>query len=383
MMGQKWKALSFFLMVCFLFSGKLAWAGTLFEGESIETGAGFPAIYKFIAGDKDKPLLVMVPGAHHSARIFYGGHKGAVPQDFVAHWLVKKGYNILALSYPIALADPAIETNHPDFNVTAWGKQAADLAEKAIKDHGLKNEVILMGWSMGGKIPGSAYKAMKEKGLNLDFYIALTATVPMPGMIALGKEFPMLESGYAERHSSFSGWFKQVAAQGKKEGHEIIPEKIYMSQYVGDISIGQQGYGQVYKDGKFVMDMPAMQQDMSSHDYGNFPLVGVIAPSGRGDSRHAIVDVATWSFYNANTIYKRYLKGNEVSPAKLSDAQWQGLLDVSENIGSRLLERVEGNHFFFVGEDGARATANAIERIERKVDAVKSELTTHLGVPIQ
>ncbi len=104
-----------------------------YTGEVIEQAAGYPAIYKYIAGDKTKPLLVFVPGAHHTARVFYGGHQGYKAEDFLAFWVNEKGYNFLALSYPIALSDPAIETNHPDFTIRDWGKQVAALADKTIK----------------------------------------------------------------------------------------------------------------------------------------------------------------------------------------------------------------------------------------------------------
>lgn len=357
--------------------------GTLFEGEMIEEAEGFPAIYKFIAGDKTKPLLVFVPGAHHTARVFYGGHQGSKAENFVSHWVNAKGYNFLALSYPIATSDPAIGSNHPQFMIRDWGKQVAALTKKTIEQYELENRVIVVAWSMGGKIVQSVYEAMQSNGVNLDFYTALTATPPIPGMIAVSREYPMLESGYADRRKNFAGWFKQVAAQGEREGQEIVPESVYMSQYVGDITINQQGYGQQYRDGQYVMDHMASQQDSQAFNFANFPLVGIIAPDGRGDKRHAIVDQASWTIYNANTIYKRYIAGNKVDVNKLTDADWKGVLDLTRNIGSSLFTSVDGNHFFFMGESGARATADAIEQLENKVQMVKKDLASLLGVEIK
>ncbi len=77
------------------------------------------------------------------------------------------------------------------------------------------------------------------------------------------------------------------------------------------------------------------------------------------------------------------LLGNEIDVFKLSDAQWQGILDLTRNIGDRLFTSVDGNHFFFMGEGGARATADAIEQLENKVHAVKKELSTLIGTEIQ
>ena len=66
-------------------------AQQLYEDEQSVELAGFPAVTYFRAGDAAKPLIVFVPGAHHAARIAYGGHKGGRSEDFLAHWLKEKG----------------------------------------------------------------------------------------------------------------------------------------------------------------------------------------------------------------------------------------------------------------------------------------------------
>jgi hypothetical protein len=71
-----------------------------FEGEEVMTGGGYPALVKFVPGEPDQALVVFVPGAHHTARIAYGGHEGSQDEDFLAHWLVEEGYNFLGVSYP-------------------------------------------------------------------------------------------------------------------------------------------------------------------------------------------------------------------------------------------------------------------------------------------
>lgn len=45
--------------------------GSLYPGEGILTGAGFPALAKFEKGDGLRPLVVFVPGSAHLARIAY------------------------------------------------------------------------------------------------------------------------------------------------------------------------------------------------------------------------------------------------------------------------------------------------------------------------
>jgi hypothetical protein len=143
-----------------------------------------------------------------------------------------------------------------------------------------------------------------------------------------------------------------------------------------------QGYGQQFRDGAFVMDPLAVQADAKPFAYEDFPLIAMIIPDGRGDKRHALVDRAVWSTYNANTVYKRYLSANKVSVTDMSDAQWHGLLNLVRSIDGRLSRTVAGNHFFFVGENGARATADAIELLEDQVHSLKEDVSAILNVKI-
>ena len=375
----------FVLLVALMLSSQVAHAqqGQVFPGEKIQEAAGFPAITRFFAGDPERPLIVFVPGAHHTARVAYGGHEGARAEDFLAHWLNKKGYNFLAISYPIDTAEGGIETDHPDFMIRDWGRQAALLAKAAVAEHGLSGEVIVAAWSMGGKIVQSVWEAMRAEGVNMSFYISVTATPPLPGLIVLSRELPMLESGYADRRKDFARWYGQVAANGKAMGREIVSKEIFMAHYQGDIPVNLQGYGQQYRDGAYVMDHLASQADAKPFAYGDFPLVAMLVPNGRGDRRHALTDQAAWSVYNANTLFKRWLSGNKIDVKTLSDEKWTGLLKLSRSLDDRLSVYVEGNHFFFVGEDGARRTADAIAELETRVAAVKAEASALLGVAVE
>jgi hypothetical protein len=236
---------------------------------------------------------------------------------------------------------------------------------------------------MGGKIAQSVNEAARNEKLELDFYVSFAATPALPGMIALKREYPMLESGYADRRKNFDGWWKQVAANNKNHGREIVSEDIFKNEYQGDIPINLQGYGQQYRDGKYVMDVLSTQADAKPFSFDDFPLVAMIIPDSRADRRHALVDKAAWSLYNANTIFKRYLSANKVSVNDLSDAKWRSLLFATRSIGDRLCRTIDGNHFFFVGEFGARAAADAVELLEDRVHGLKEELSAILNVEIK
>lgn len=93
----------FLLILCYLFAGNFSFADNnsqavkdlagkssqLYADEQIRYTNGYPAIIKFIEGDKDKPLVVFVPGSSHLARIAYG-FSGSDPKDFLSFWIHKK-----------------------------------------------------------------------------------------------------------------------------------------------------------------------------------------------------------------------------------------------------------------------------------------------------
>ena len=69
------------------------------DGETLVSAAGFPALVKFVAADKDKPLVIFVPGDAYLARIAYGFPDGN-EQDFLAYWINQAGFSVLGVSLP-------------------------------------------------------------------------------------------------------------------------------------------------------------------------------------------------------------------------------------------------------------------------------------------
>ena len=369
------RRLSVFLAI--FFSAALATpaaAGQLYAGEEAISAAGYPAIARFTKGDPDKPLLVFVPGAHHMARVAYGGHDGARREDFLAHWLARKGYSLLALSYPMDSQSKAFDTAHPDFTARAWGRQVAEIAARKIQENGLSRRVVLLAWSMGGKVVQPAYEASREAGLEMEGAIALAATPGIPGLISLVSRLNKAPSGYLARPSAYDGYFRQVQAQGHRNGREAVPEAVFKREYVGDFSINLLGYGEVYRDGAFHVDVMAQANDYKAFSFDDYPLVGVIMPTDPADSRHAITDQSLWAIYNSNTVLHVALVKAKIDPAVLPAERWRGLVDLARSLEDRLTVEVSGNHFFFIGEDGARATAEAVEQLIGKIRSVRRDI---------
>jgi hypothetical protein len=351
-----------------------------FEGEEVMTGGGYPALVKFIPGDADQALVIFVPGAHHTARIAYGGHDGARDEDFLAHWLVEEGYNFLGISYPIATRNPVMKEAHPEFTAQDWGRQAAEIASRVIDEHGLSNRVIVIGWSMGGKIVQPVSGAAEDAGLDLDFYLSFAATPPVTGAISMDAEIAMAASGYADRSDLYDGWLEQLADNNAdNEGRTIIDERTYLADYVGDMSINLQGYGLRYRDDEFVRDHWADVEDFKSYDFASLPTIAMIMPNEVADGRHALTDQANWGLFLTNKITHGDIGGNKVDLDALPEERWFALIDLVRAAPERLSVESNGNHFFFVGEAGARETARAVRTLEHRVHAFEAELEDLIG----
>lgn len=355
----------------------------LYGGEESVTAAGFPAVAYFRKGDPQKPLIVFVPGAHNMARVAYGGHDGSRPDDFLDHWLGQKGYSFLALSYPVDLKNPAFATKHPDFNAQAWGKQIAEIAKAKIAENGLGKDIVIAAWSMAGKVVQPTYKASKDAGLSVVTTISFAATPGAPGLISYTSRFKMAPSGYADRSNLYGGWLKQLAKNDAENGHAAIPEEIFRAEYVGDMSVGQQGYGEVYRNGKFELDHMAQATDYGAFAFEDYPLVTVLEDDDPSDARHGLADSANWALYNANMVVNRYIAGNKVNLDSLPPERWRALLTLTRGLPQRLSIPVTGNHFFFVGQAGAKRASEAVEQAIGRAREVKEEFSKVLGAPVE
>ena len=360
-----------------------AYSANLWKGEEVRQAAGYPAIIKFIKGDPEKPILVLIPGAHHMARIFYGDENRR-REDFLSYWLGKYGYNILAISYPVDTPSKAFDEVYPDYSTQAWGRQAAEITKQIKTENNIKGDIIICGWSMAGKSAQPFNATAKKIGLDVDFYISLSATPPTLGICSMNNNIAMFPNGLANRTKSIAGWYKQIKKNSEyNDGRVIIPWEAYKADYTGAISIQQQAASLRYKKGEkeFVRDYWADLEDTKPYDFVNFPLVAVILTNNHMDKRHGLTDQAAWSLYVANKIYLDYC--SKIDFNKLPAEQWRSLLDFTRNTPERLSIEVDGNHFFFVGESGARETAVAIKKLEERVQAVKAELSCILGKPIK
>lgn len=348
----------------------------LFQGEYVAEIEGQPALYSFRKGDDDKPLIVCVPGARTSARLYYGVHKDHDPKDFLRHWLLKKGFSVLAISYPLEIRKPVFKRFYPSYSVMDWGQSIAALTEKVVKEHGLSNEFFLVGWSAGGKsvLPTSFFSL--DKTIQLKGFIGLAATPPIPGLMTYFLESKMRESGYWHTALSFPRETKQIMDNFKNGGAGKIDTEVLLDYYLGHNPVSVLGVGLKYHKTKgFVKDVAADMADNMNYKYELYPLCASIGPTRIDDLRHSLTDASIWAAVFSQSIYNRYFESGKYAPEKLSEENWSRLKDFVHNTPKNLYRKVEnGNHCFFIGKKGAKETAKYIEELVQNLRDAEKEL---------
>ncbi|GAA4860468.1 hypothetical protein GCM10023310_44680 [Paenibacillus vulneris] len=346
-------------------------------------GDGYPALTKFIKGNPMEALVVFIPGAGHTARISYGGHENSRSEDFLSHWLVDQGYNFLGISYPIETRNPIFSEAYPHFNIRSWGKQAAEIAKHIIEENGLTKRIIFIVWSNGGRITQSFNESAMNLGLEVNFCAAFSSTPPNMAVVKSPpvrfSPISMAPSGYEDRTRSFQEWFHQISCNAY-QNHEIIPKEIYYNDYVGNMPINIQGSGYRYENGSFVPDNGEFTEDSKNYDFANFPLIATIVTDNVVDGRHALTDYSLWGYYLINKICSSYIENNKIDLTKLPPENWKALLELVNSAPRQLTASTKGNHFFFVGESGARKSARDIKYLELKVNSFKATLGKLIGV---
>ncbi|EXJ86468.1 hypothetical protein A1O3_03419 [Capronia epimyces CBS 606.96] len=389
----------------------------LYPGEVFDTIAGFPTIYHYQppAGGKEassnnnepkpKPLIVCVTGGLHLARIFYGGHRGSRPDDFLAFWLSKLGFGVLSLSYPLETDPPIMPTTAAHFRIGDWGRQAALTAKKVLEENATALEtrsVVLIAWSMAGRMVVPFNISATEQGLHVQQFISFSATpgfssirlLPpgmtptpvgyfhlMPHIEVFCQQLDEMKNLYNSRKRDGDG---DDGDSGGGEGDgDIIPRDVYLREYIGATPINLIGLRLLYdrRNKGFVRDDVPHEEDSRVLDVANFPLISCLYPISILDASHALADKASWGFlltYKLETmIGKQGLLNVQGTP------KWRQLLDLVHSAPEKLLLPATGNHFFFVGHHCARETADRVAGLLDEGTALRKLLSDLTGTSSQ
>lgn len=371
------KLLSVFLVLYSLCLPCVA-AEQLYPGEKLAEVNGVQALFKFIKGDEKQPLIIFVPGAAHLARISYGFPAGK-EEDFLSYWLHKKGYSFLGVSYPID--NPVYTKIYPSFSIRDWGNQIAVLAQKTIEQNHLPKHVVVLGWSMAGNVEESVTEALEKKQINVDAFIGLSAVTPIS---YLGQEIngfkgnKLLSNQLLDERLFFNLFAQLIAEQSKYNGHEIIPRKVYLNEFLGNIPVALEGQGYHMAEDKPEFSFEYAINDSGIFHFNHTPWIGLINDDSSTLPKIAFVDTAAWNYISREMLYAQYFSQPKLnSPSNYAENK-QLLQYLPQNFSAT----VHGNHFFFVGKFGAQETADTIELIIKQIDVVKQKLESQKSVVI-
>ena len=352
---------------------------TLFPEERIVWGADFPALSLFRLGTPTKPLVLFLPGGGHLARIYYG-HPGAQPEDFLLPHLVLTGFSALALSYPSA--HPCMNHPVPQMTISQWAAACAAIAAEYIAKERLARRVIVVGWSLAGRLARNLSVNFRSQGIDLEIFIGLSAAPPIPGFGSLAQADLQLAptgllDGSSERSSIFRSREAQLAVTDRINGRVVLPRHLYAQWYVTDSPINFRGEAERYGDHGLVSDIGAAIADQGTFDFGNYPLCGTVSAAGQSDARFALTGASGFSMLNAQALYFQVIKP-ALTRRELNPERWAALCQWTDDLGARLSRRVEGSHVFFLGQIGAAATAKCVRDLVDEAAAIRRELSALL-----
>ncbi|RHZ45230.1 thioesterase domain protein [Aspergillus thermomutatus] len=349
----------------------------LYEGEHLDTVAGFPTLYKFSPANRDNPLIVFIPGGGHNARISYGGHPGSRREDFLAHWLNKLGHGLLAVSYPLqSRPDDIMAATAPGFRIREWGLQAAEVTRMVIERHRLSPNVVLVAWSMGGRAVVPYTQAAKAQGLTVELFVGLSATPGLADSRPTPSNIKKTSKGYAAVDRMPGLFLEQVHEQNQLNSRVIIPDDVYLRGYYGHTPVGLLGWGLGYSPERgFVEDRYTATEDADANNFRQWPLISALHGDSILDGRHVLADKATWAFMQVQQLVST-LEGRGYR--SLGVQRWEEVVKLVHSRPENMCQQIHGTHFFFLGEQGARETAAAIVEHLREARIFMSTLDSLL-----
>lgn len=344
-------------------------------GERLLTVDGTEVLAFCEHGATDRPLVLFLSGGGHLARIAYG-HSPEVSNHFLAHWLTGAGYSFLALSFPGSHKIFSIPS--PQLSLAEWADLVARIASDTVELNDLSKTIIVVGWSMSGRVIGALSRIVGRYGLEILFFSSLAASAPLPGLIPIEQNEPLDEHGLWDlfRHSSEStgrlqAWSREIGAQTVSDGRAIINADEYREIYIQAHSIHLRGEA-VEMEPNGQTSRPRIGFEAIASEYQEFPLTGCVVPTDQSDARHVLTDSATWGLFNAQGLYLRTRPF--LGSGSLASDKWQALRQIFSDLPHRLTRHVPGGHFFFVGEAGARRTVRAVESLEQEVRSIRAAI---------
>lgn len=344
----------------------------IFPGEELRAAAGYPAVARFEKGAPGRPLVVFVTGGGVLARIAYG-HPDGQAEDFLAHWLVRAGYAFLGLSYPIGHG--VFGEAHPAFTVRDWAAQTAEIVHVVVAEQALPPKVLVLAWSMAGRIVERLNAALRDRDLTLELFVAMAATPPLPNLLPALDRLTPDPRGLADGSASFFPWLLRcLHGQNELAGRSVIAEDAFLGLYTGNFPINLAATALRYRDGRFVPDPLADDADTGGRNMVGLPPIAVITHDSALDAGHALTDHANWSLHLVQALVAGRLSEPPAAFTALPQERWANIVELVRSAPDMLTVTVPGNHLFFVGAAGAGATVKALRLLHDRSLELSSAL---------
>lgn len=353
--------------------------GTLLPGELLVAGEPHQGLRYTAAGPPGRPLVLFLPGGGHLARVAYGT-PGAAPGDFLAHWITAAGYPLLAMSYPSD--HPAFTGDSRMLTVGQWAGVVARTARAVIDEGSLAAEVIVLAWSMAGRMAVPLNRAARAAGLRIRCFVSLAATPPIPGLAGGGSEpEPLTASGLWDvtrpepgRRSRAAHWQEELGRQARLEGREIIPWPHYQRWNLCNTPLNLRGEGNRMTPAGLEHDLAGTIDDLGCLAFADYPPLAALIPASRFDARHSLTDSAAWTFLAAQRIAAMTAPPPGRYAACLPEEAWELLRQLAASLPARLTRTIEGGHLFFLGAKGACQTTRLALELADAAAALDQEL---------
>ena len=359
----------------------------VFRDEKLVKANGYPVLSRYDHGDPAQPLVVFLPGGGHLARIAYG-HPGACPDDFLAHWIARKGNPFLALSHP---TDASVyDEVFPDMTSTDWAHAVAQVIARTLDRRQISSRrILLIGWSMGGKVLPVLALAAKRHGFAIEMFAALASMPPLPGFSNFTPGGERLTSrGLWQVDAPLPGgltrlarWREELRRQDALNGAVVVSEADYRKFYFCNSPIGLRGERQRYRAGAVEDDLPTAIADTAGLDWASYPITGVIAPTDHRDAGHTLTGPLLWAGINARALYQGIVEPALADGCRSAPERWPEVLRLYDELPSTLSRRVEGGHFFFLGRNGAEATVRQLFSLRQSARSLRGRLTDLMRPP--
>jgi hypothetical protein len=339
-----------------------------FDGERFDEAG--TALTWARAGDPARSTVVFVPGAGHLARIAYGtGEVGE--DDFLAHWVLACGNSFVGVSY--ALGHPLFPAADPDLSVAVWAEQVAAATAEAIAREGMSSDVVVAAWSMAGRLVYRLRRALEARGLRLRLFVSLEGAsgTPNPGDAFEPLLLPDAQ-GLARVDVLLDFFLAAIADQRRRADSAIVDDASFARDYVGAFPVNLAGTVQRRVGEAFVVDIVADLDDTGACDLTSLPPVAFLTGADGAGPDHALLEATVWGHLATRAMAQRAAeRAASRAPAAL---RWDAISARLHTVPALLSGDVDGGHFFFVGQPGARRTAELLDELAEAAERFAREL---------